>query len=210
MKPESAGTRSPYQEEMDQVRLSEQKADSTLQLMLEENRKLQEQDAGKTSPSRLRTWLVPALCAAAACLALVFVLGRPNTPGTVTFSNASIPLTSISGPAPDQAIRAEAPEESVIGPLLSSWNTTEVTDEFLLLEKDGHRMYAMIFRSDSEAIQDMKALPASGDPAVRFIRDPDLGALGALFEKGQSYILLFSRDLEESEFIRTVREAAGS
>ena len=205
---EENNKRSPYQEEMDQIHIPKEKADETLRLMLEENRKLREHDAQKASGHlRRSTWLIPAAYAVAACLILVFsgVLRQDR----VTFGSVSIPATARSGPA---GASTETPESVRMAAesLLPSWNVSEKEGNLFLLEKDGIRLHAMFFEPDSEDVREMMELPASGKPAVRFIRDPDTGSLGALFEKGEMLVLLFARNMEENDFIRIVREAAGS
>ena len=200
--------RSPYQQEMDQIHIPKEKADETLRLMLEENKKLRQQKLEKTRNSRLSLRLIPVVCAAAACLALIFsgVLQQNR----IVFGNAAIPAISRSGQPASQAARDETPGEKTVKALFPGWNASEAAEDVLLLEKDGTRIYAMILQSNSDELKDLMALPISKDPAARFTKDPDTGALGALFEKEGSCILLFARNLEEDAFVRIVREAVGS
>ena len=62
--------RSAYQREMDEIHLSREKADETLRMMLEENRRLRIKEAERGEKRRISRWIPAAGAAAAAALLL--------------------------------------------------------------------------------------------------------------------------------------------
>ena len=67
--------RTPYQKEMDQIHLSDEKANETLRMMLAENTRLRAKETAVRVPKK---WLKPALVSVAAGVLYHFVHGRSH------------------------------------------------------------------------------------------------------------------------------------
>ncbi len=215
-------TRSRYQQEMDQVKLSEEKANETLKLMLEKNKELREKEIRKAKKSSSAVWarrVLPVFAAAAACIALVFfVLRQPGN--QVTFGSlrlSQLPVTGVS--------RGENPEKADFetafvckeGSLFPGWEivdsetvqyTTSDGPEYeahLTIRKQEKELSVTINTRTEPALYTALADKESGLKGIRLNLDPETNTRTAISLCNDLYISLSSDTLSEKDFLDAVK-----
>ena len=212
--------RTPYQREMDEVRLSKEKADETLRLMLEENRALRRKDAEKESRRKqvLLTRVLPALGAAAAVLVLLLTtVLRPSAYVFGAVRTVSLPVSGARDTARDYGYDAAAAQSMFPG-----WEIAEITDPALavfapdgeqssfVIKKDGAQFTVTLSVKETALSSALHGQPAYGNAGVRLNRDADTGVLSACFQKNGQYAVLSARDMAEDSFVKAALAAAES
>ncbi len=207
--------RTPYQREMDQVHLSREKKDETLQRMLQENRKLRDRDARRGG--RRQAWLIPAFGAAAAALVLLLTTVLRPAPAH-PFGSVRLAGLPMSG-ARDE-LRAETFGDGRAQALFPGWTAEAAghalprvdapsgAQETFVIEKDGARLTATVSERETALAAELRDRPAVGEVQLRLNRDGDV--LSACFEKNGLYVVLSAGDLAEDAFVQAALAAAGS
>ena len=210
--------RSNYQQGMDAIHLSEEKAGETLRMMLEKNQKLNRQEAEKRQRNSIWRYL-PVLAAAAACLALALFIwpkGGSSAPfGSIRMNQ--LPMSSQS--RSDDAVSASF--NRVFGfdtkELLPGWVTTPVEistgtmkngtvyEARWLYEKDGKQLHVSATTYEPALYTALSGTePWKNDS--RLNRDPDTGILYAVFRLQEQYLVVWAEDMNEKEFLSAIEQ----
>lgn len=213
--------RNAYQKELDQVHLSDEKAEETLRLMMAENDAVREKERKRASRRfpPIRIWL-PALGAVAACLILVLT-GVFRTPETYSFAGISVRKLPVSGIRGDEN-PAEKVDLTDAEALFPGWTVSGARPERKLrglspdgseldaaLEKNGVILDAIIMYGRPQLAEALEETEAYGTYGVRFNHDPDTGVLCAVYARDGYYVILSAAGMEEKNFSKAVMEAAG-
>ena len=212
--------RTPYQREMDQVRLSPEKADETLRLMLKENEALRQRDARRENRKNrfLLTRVLPALGAAAAVL--VLLLTTVMRPASYTFGAVRSASLPVSGSRDEMS--AAGYDASAAQSMFPGWKVAGIGDPSLAVSapvgdravfsiaRDGVQFTVTVSGKETALSSSLHDQPAFGSAQVRLNRDPDTGVLSACFTKNGQYVVLCSKDMAEDAFVKSALEAAGS
>jgi len=194
-----------YRQEMDALRVSEQKAQETLDALLSENERLENK---KTRP----IYLHPALYAvAAACLALAVLAANLLRGGFPGVRIGDLPAVTVARGDEETALEfsqafglraaalfpgAQVREDKTVSFTLNG--QTLHRGELTLLAA-GHPWAAQV--TDYEP--PLYTALTGGDP--RFARGSDTGLLYALWRQEGRYILLSAQGMEEKDFEAAVR-----
>lgn len=212
--------RTPYQREMDQVRLSKEKADETLRLLLEENRSLRKKDAEKENRRKrvLLTRVLPSLGAAAAVLVLLLTtVLRPSSYVFGAVRAAGLPVSGARDTVHDNGYDTAAAQSMFPG-----WEIAEIADPALavsapdgdqsifIIKKDGAMFTVTLSEKETALSSALRGQPAYGSAGVRLNRDTETGVLSACFTKNGLYAVLCARDMTEELFVNAALAAAGS
>ena len=209
--------RTAYQEQLDSLHVSEQKADETLQLMLKENHRLQAQEQ-RTPIQRNRIPLYAI--AAAACIALL-VLGISqlnSRSGIPDVRISSLPkVASIRG-GEDSPVSFQEAFGQDAAALFPGWQLTEETTRAVLMngqeaheaslriEKDGKQLSVTV--TDIEPPL-MTVLKKEEGRAVYVARDNETGMLYAAGIQGRLYVVCAAEGIAEKDFIALAEEVLG-
>ena len=217
--------RSRYQQEMDQVQLSEEKAGETLRMMLEANGKLREeqiQKAGRPKSAVFLRRVLPVMAAAAACVALV-IFGL-NRPGGVTFGSVrmrDLPVSGISRAEDAVAADFETAFGCTAESLFPGWTvSSEKTlqsmknaearyESSLIIEKQGTALNVNVVKERPAIYRILSEKLKVLENKVLLNLDPDDGVRYAVTQTGELYVTLSSPALSEKDFIKTVEEITG-
>ena len=211
--------RSAYQREMDEVRLSDEKKEETLRLMLAANREARGKEARPGTAFSARR-VVPVLAAAAA-VAVLLIFGPNLFRPSVTFGSVSLstlPVVTVSRGAEEE----EAVFEEVFGRTPSSlfpgWEIRDVraavwTDPSgdvgrgTFRASRGRTVLSVGVSTREPPLYTALADTPSGLEGVRLNRDPESGGLHAVARCGDFYVSISSVDLAvEDAFVDAVRE----
>ena len=209
--------RTPYQQEMDQIHLSREKADETLRMMLEENQALRRKDIKKAKQKNrfLFTRVLPVLGAAAAVLVLLTTI-LPHAAysfGSVRFSSLPVSGTrdTVSGTGFDVFMAQD---------MFPGWEISQTADPFLTVSapdgeravftiaKDGMQFTVTLSEKETALSSQLHSQPAYGSAKVRLNRDTETGVLSACFQKNELYAVFCARDMAEDAFVRAALAAA--
>ena len=211
--------RTPYQREMDEIHLRKEKADETLRMMLEENRRLRRQESGRSErrPVKRMQWFAAA-AAAVACLVLVIGLtaGKPKyTFAAVQMSALTdtewIRSTSAAGPSFEEAFARPAEK------IFPGWEVTEemaavrqtdsstVCEAELMLTRGERTLLVYVYDSEPAFWQAAGQEQNLESTAIRLARDSGTGALYAACRKDGLYLVI-QGEMEENDFISILRE----
>ena len=209
-----------YRQEMDQVRLSEEKKNETLQRMLEKNQALRKQEAertGKTGMPVFTRRILPVFAAAAACIALVLFALRPSE--QVVFASVRVSELPVSGVSRGEDAW-EADFEAAFGrsaeSLFPGWTVSENTtlqqaasssvyESRLKLEKQGTALDAAVTQAEP-ALYTAVGGSSKGLDNARLNLDPETGVRTAACRCGDLFVCLSSGTLSEKEFLSAVKE----
>ncbi len=219
MSNQDTAKRTVYQTEMDSVHLSEEKANQTLRLMLEENRKLKTQEHKEKPKISSRMW---TYCAAVAAACLVLALALPWNGGKTTFGSvrmSGLPAVSVArgigADAPDfETLFSVAPETLFAGWSIEACGTQSVTlqgkaahEARLEITRDGTDLTAMVDDVKPPLLTALEEAKTGQGRDCRLNRDPDDGRQYAVYQRGGLYITLAADEsLPESDFLRIVQE----
>ena len=212
--------RTPYQQEMDKVHLSREKADETLRLMLEKNRALSQAGEGKNSHRKrfLLTRVLPALGAAAAVL--VLLLTTVFHPAPYAFGSVRYGSLPVSGSR--DAIVGAGYDASAAQSMFPGWEIASAADPSLavfapegensafVIKKDGAQLTVTLSEKETALSSALRGQPAYGNAGIRLNRDTETGILSACFQKNGQYAVLCARNMAEDVFVKAVLAAAES
>ncbi len=201
--------RSPYQREMDEVRLPEARADETLRLMLEKNREIREKETNRKPSLRLLR-LLPAFAAAAACLVLAVVLlngGSSVTFGSVRMSGLP---SGYRGEATETAPFAEVfgagPEAFFPGWTVDSEFVSAARREAkLTLSRDGQKLSAAVSLAEPPLYTALADAGVESADGVLYNRDPEDGTLYAVCVLRDCYVTFSAAGRSETDFVTAVQ-----
>lgn len=217
--------RSRYQQEMDQVQLSEEKAGETLRLMLEANGKLREEQvkkANRPKSAALVRRILPVFAAAAACIALVlFGLNRSNG---VTFGSVrmrDLPVSGVSRGDDAKEVDFETAFGCTTESFFPGWEVTaEKTQQYtkngepwyeseLTIQKQNTSLYVSVVKEKPAIYQALSESFKILDNKFLLNLDPDDGTRYAVSNYEELYITLYSPNLSENDFVKAVEEITG-
>ena len=207
--------RSAYQREMDEIHLSREKADETLRMMLEENRRLRIKEAERGEKRRISRWIPAAGAAAAAALLLAVGLNM-NSAG-YRFDQISVEaITATSAQKTEMVQQTEGPIAADPETLFPGWNITGGTaDEFVqggttlhetmvFLEKGKQELNAAITDFEPAAYSAVQGEQRIAGKEVRLAYDTKSGNRIAVYRQDGMYIALYAQ-MEEKEFTEAVK-----
>lgn len=207
--------RSAYQREMDQVHLSREKADETLRMMLEENRRLRAEEAERGAKKQTARW-VPAAGVAAAAAVLLTIGINMNSAG---YRFDQISLEALTSTNAQKAEAVQEPEGTFAAEpeaLFPGWKVTGGTaDEYLQNQTVLHETTVFLEKGSQEisaAITDFEPAAYSAVPGeqkiagkdVRLAYDTKSGNRIALYRQDGMYIALYAQ-MPEKEFAEAVK-----
>ena len=204
---------SAYREQMDALHVPEEKAEETLRLMLEENRRLNQKKAAGRACRRKTVWICAA-AAAAACLLMVWIqAGQSRGPGAfASVKIAALPAAAIARGEDAQAVSFREAFGLDAADLFPGWTTAEenasarmqngetVHEARLTLKKGETLLSAEVTDYEPSLLtvlkKDAKPLPNG----VYLAKDADSGALYGVRESGELFVIWSSTAMTEKEF----------
>lgn len=210
--------RTAYQREMDQVHLSREKADETLRMMLEENRRLRTQEAERGRKKKISR-RITILAGGAAAAALLIATGLNTNTGGGHIGTAGLDTLPVSQVQSMSTVQTDGGEFSAAAQeaLFPGWTVTGGSTEehsrdgqtahgiTLFLEKGEKKLRAVItdYEPDEHpAAQEERQIAGKN---VRLASDAESGETTAAYRQDGMYITLYGQ-MPEEEFADTVKE----
>ena len=217
--------RTTYQQQLDKERLSPEKAEQTLKVLLEENTKRNEKRVKRAARTKRPAWTryAPALAAVAAAVVLMVTLlpgqkqaGTANVGAGDSVVYGEVRLNGLPPFGGGRGSAAGTLEDVfgvTAGELFKDW-TVERSAAYTA--ENGKQAILYLSRGENE----LRATVSDFEPALRtalqetkesltgvkFNRDPDSGFLDAVYQKGGYFITLHAEKIESAAFEEIVKE----
>ena len=205
--------RTPYQKEMDQVHLSEEKANETLRMMLAENTRLRAKETTRAP----KPWLKPALVSVAAvalALVLVFSGGRNETYTWQSIRTDVLPVGGVS-----RGDDASVPFSEAFGKSAADFfSGTEVFAEeartwttpagarhqgSVTLEMGSALLFASVTDFEPAVTTLIEKEQKIGGVPVRLAREENI--LYAVYRQDGFYVVLSTGELDEDAMLKALK-----
>ena len=211
--------RSAYQREMDQVHVPKAKADETLRMMLEENRRLRakENEEGERKKAGRRLPIY-AGALAAACLLLAVGLALPRS-GGYQFDKVGLNALVVSA-APKGATVTEDGADTVLGTsaeaVFPGWEVANgqtqaypmgsgtAHESVLTIRKEGQELRATVTDYEPALFSTVQKEQQIAGKKVRLAYNEETQTYAAAYEENGKYCVLTGR-MEEKAFLEALK-----
>ena len=208
-----------YQKQMDELQVPKEKAEETLRLMLEENRRLRQAEEKKSAVKSFGKRIPMYALAAAACLAIVFLSVRQFTGAQSPFLSVKIselPVAELSRGSetvsfrdvfgceaetlfPDWAVDDEGVDTVLV-------QGSRMHEAYLTLRKDTTALSAVVSDYEPSLLTALKSGGAHSAGGIYLAKDTDSDALFAAYETEWGFVVLRAEKMSEGEFKKTVED----
>ena len=204
--------RTPYQQHMDNLHVSEQKKEETLCLMFQENQQIRGKKAQKSNRNKL--WIPSAALAAVVCLVLVVIgLSGQNSYTFESISLRSLPQVGARGTSTETVLFSEV--FGITSETMFPFGTIkeEKTDAVFVNEKihyrgslqimiNGETLIASITDYEPPIYTVLTKDQEINKTEVRLAADMDTGRKCCVYCRNEVYTVLSSETLTEASFIQ--------
>jgi len=207
--------RSSYQKQMDALHVPKEKADETLKMMLEENRRLREAEENRRASQERKRRLPAYLLAAAACLMLV-LFGVRGLGGSSAFRPVNIgglPAAAVSRGEEERMLSFEetfgcAPDALFAGCTVTEDGTAEkmlqgkpAHEARLTLLRDGTTFSAAVTDYEPPLLTVLKKDAKTAASGIFLAKDTENAAsLYAALEREGRFVVLHAEGMSEDGF----------